>query len=280
MRKVETRKIDAEDFKKRFGAWAVIAGASEGSGACYAAQLAAMGLNLVLISRRADALTTLGNELATAHGVAFRVLPVDLKREDAAETILAGTADIDVGLYISNAGTDGAGHGFLDQPVQRARDLLTMNARTVIDAVHGFGNRFKARGGGGIILMASGAGLGGQPWLAMYAATKAFEINLAESLWAEFEGGNISILGVGAPMMDTPALRRSLAGMELDFPYIKDPAEIVSQSLAALGGDPLLLFPDGPDAATIPQIQADRKARLVALAEWAKAYTAKAKAAS
>lgn len=273
MRRIEQPDYDRAGFVAKYGPWAVIAGASEGTGACYAEQLAAMGFNLVLVSRRLEALEALGTRLADAHGIRFRALTADLRQPEAAGQMVAATADLDVGLYVSNAGADGAGNSFLDSPVERSLDLLSMNAATVVRAVHAFGNRFKTRGKGGFVIMSSGAGLGGQPWLVMYSATKAFELNFAESLWAELDGQDIDIIGVAAPMMDTPTLRRETAGTGFDLSNAYDPAEVVHLALATLGKEPLVIVPDGPGEEKIPQLERDRKTRLVALAEWAKAYT-------
>lgn len=278
MRKIDLPAFDAAAFAAAYGPWAVIAGASEGTGACYARQLAAMGINLVLVSRRLPALEALGQELAAEHGIAFRALTADLTETGEGSRLVEATADLDIGLYISNAGADGAGNSFFGVPVKRSLRLLTMNAANVLEAVHGFGNRFQARGKGGFVIMSSGAGLGGQPWLAMYSATKAFELNFVESLWAELDGQTIDIVGVAAPIMDTPTLRRATEGLGMDYSIAYDPAEVCALALAMLGKEPLVIVPDGPDEDKIPQIQADRKARLLALAEWGKAYTAAATA--
>ncbi|WP_230280523.1 MULTISPECIES: SDR family NAD(P)-dependent oxidoreductase [unclassified Croceicoccus] len=278
MRKIDLPDFDRAAFSGKYGPWAVIAGASDGTGACYARQLAAMGINLVLISRRQEALDALGKQLASEYGIEFRALVADLTEQGAGGRIVEETADLDVGLYISNAGADGAGNGFLASPVERSLRLLTMNAANVLEATHGFGNRFLKRGKGGIIVMSSGAGLGGQPWLVMYSATKAFELNFVESLWAELDGQNVDILGMGAPIMDTPTLRKSTEGLGMDYTMAYDPDDVCALALASLGKEPLVLVPDGPDEAKIPQIQSDRKTRLLALAEWGKAYTATADA--
>jgi short-subunit dehydrogenase len=278
MRTIELPDFDRTAFAAKYGPWAVIAGASEGTGAAYAEHLAGMGLNLVLISRRLDKLETLSKRLADAHGIEYRCITADLRADGAGTRMVDATSDLDVGLYVSNAGTDGAGNSFLGSPVQRSQDLLKMNAVTVIDATHGFGNRFQARGRGGIVIMSSGAGLGGQPWLAMYSATKAFEINFVESLWAEFDGNGIDILAIAAPTMDTPALRIACEGTGFDISNAYDPVQVTHFALAKLGQQPLVIFPDGPDEEKIPQIEADRKTRLEALSEWAKSYTSGATA--
>ena len=42
------------DFRTRYGNWAVVAGASEGLGAAFAAELAKRGMQLLLVARRAS----------------------------------------------------------------------------------------------------------------------------------------------------------------------------------------------------------------------------------
>ncbi|MDH2132837.1 SDR family NAD(P)-dependent oxidoreductase [Sphingobium yanoikuyae] len=276
MRKIDLPPFDRAAFAAKYGPWAIIAGASEGTGACYAEQLAAMGIHLVLVSRRQEALDALGQRLAAEHGIEYRAITADLTEQGAGSRLVEATVDLDIGLYISNAGADGAGNSFFGAPVDRSLRLLTMNAANVLEAVHGFGNRFLKRGKGGVVIMSSGAGLGGQPWLVMYSATKAFELNFVESLWAELEGQNVDIVGIAAPIMDTPTLRRATEGLGMDYSMAYDPADVCALALVSLGKEPLVIVPDGPDEEKIPQIQADRKTRLVALAEWGKAYTAAA----
>lgn len=277
MRRIALADYDRKTFAKKYGPWAVIAGASEGTGAGFAEQLAGMGINLVLASRRAEALETLGARLAGEHGISFRTIAVDLMKDGAGARLVQEAADLDIGLYVSNAGADGAGNSFLDSPVERSQNLLRMNAVNLVHAAHGFGQRFKRRGGGGIVIMSSGAGLGGQPWLVMYSATKAFEVNFAESLWAELQPDNIDVIGMCAPTMDTPTLRRAVEGTSFDIANAYSPDDVVHAALANLGREPIIIVPDGPEEAKIPQIQADRKQRLTLLTEWAKAYTGGAK---
>lgn len=272
MRELTRLPLDPGTFRNKFGPWAVIAGASEGTGACYARELAEMGINLVLISRRLPALEELGEELKAAHGIEYRAAALDLSEGGAGSRILGAAEGLDVGLYISNAGADGFGN-FFEDSTDAAHRLVRMNISTLIDASNGFGRQFLQRGRGGIVVMASGAGLGGQPNLAMYSATKAFEINFAESLWGEYHERGIDVIAIAAPIMRTPMLLRTVPE-SFDVSDVYEPADVTHNALAGLlSGEPVQIVPDGPGQEKQPQVEADRKARLVGFVEFNKTFT-------
>ena len=277
MRQLDRLPLDKSAFADRFGPWAMIAGASDGTGECYARELAGMGINLVLVSRRKAALEALGEELKSAHGIEYRAVVQDLTEQDAGRSLLDEAADLDVGLYISNAGADSF-HSFFEEDTAHAHRLVAMNVTTLIEAVNGFGKRFLQRGAdgqgrGGIIVMASGAGLGGQPNGAIYSATKAFEINFAESLWGEYHERGVDILAVCAPLMNTETLRR-IVPADFDLSRAYDPAQVAHNALAGLlAGEPLQIIPDGPGEEKLPAVEAARKARLVGFVEFNKQFT-------
>lgn len=272
MRPLARLPLDSTRFRERYGPWAVIAGASEGTGACYARELAAMGVNLVLVSRRQAALDAQGQALAAEFGIDFRCVALDLAEPGAGLRIVEAAHDLDVGLYISNAGADGFA-SFFEDSTDAAHRLVRMNISTLIDAANGFGKRLLARGGGGIIVMASGAGLGGQPNLALYSATKGFEINFAESLWAEYHDRGIDVIAIAAPIMRTPTLLRMVPeGFDTDDSF--DPADVTHNALAGLqAGAPVQIVPDGPGLEKQPQVEADRIARLTGFVEFNKQFT-------
>ena len=68
-----------------------------------------------------------------------------------------------------------------------------------------------ARGKGAIVLVSSGAGLAGGKNMVAYSASKAFDMVMAEALWAELHGKGIDVLGLVLSVTDTPAERRILA---------------------------------------------------------------------
>jgi uncharacterized protein len=263
--------LSAEHMRSKYGPWAVIAGASEGTGAEYARQLAAVGIHCLLVARRAEPLGKIAQELSEKYRVQARVLSVDLSAPDAAQRMKNAVVDVEVGLYVSNAGADSTGMHFLDVPLEHSHRLINMNVATVVDAVYAFAPAMKARGRGGIVLMSSGAALGGQPRLAMYSGTKAFELNFGESLWIELRKSGVDVLTVAAPAMDTPVLREALAARNLQPQGVYDPKEVVKIALEHLPAGPTYVFPLGPHQ-NAEALNEERRSRLLAVAEITKAF--------
>jgi short-subunit dehydrogenase len=274
--------LDRAAAKSKYGPWAVIAGASDGTGEHFARELAAMGINLVLSARREPVLRTLGDELQAAHGIEYRIHVQDLMDEDAGLRLLEAADDLDVGLYVSNAGAgvDASGTAFLDSPVERWQRLANMNVRTVMDTCHGFGTRMRARGGGGLLVMCSMSALLGIPYIATYASTKAFEAVLCEALWGELRPHNIDVLAVLAPAMDTPNFRATTEGtgflISPDMCFAPD--QVVREALDWLPHGPLLMYPASRDGEDMRPMMAERKARLEAVAALGASFSEPAEA--
>ena len=183
----------------RFGPWALVTGASSGIGRAFARQLAATGLNLVLTSRRADLLAELGRELAGRHGVDHRSVPIDLADPAAPSELADATADLDVGLLVSNAGDMLLGELTGHDPVDLLRETQ-LNATAHLALIRSFAPRLVRRGSGGILLVSSMAGLQGVSHIANYAATKAYILTLGEGVHQELapHGVHVTVLVPGA----------------------------------------------------------------------------------
>lgn len=225
----------------RYGPWAVVAGASQGSGECFSRRLAAAGFNLVLIARREDPLARLAEQLRVENEVTVRTMSLDLMRHDAAEIMFAATTDIQVGLYVSNAGSDMYMGSFLSRSLEKNLEVINLNVRTVSAACYLFAGPMCARRRGGIVLMSSVSALcGGQPGAGLYSATKAFDLTFAESLHAELRDHNVDVIGIGAPPMMTPTLLEYGISFGDAKPF--DPDDVAATALARLGETPSYIF--------------------------------------
>lgn len=252
------------DFIERYGPWAVIAGASEGTGRAYARQLAAKGLSLVLIARREAPLDALSNEIRAETGVDCVTASIDLARVDAHERVVAAVGDREVGLYVSNAGADPNGSRFLDQDINAWLDLVRRNVLTTMQCCHHFGGKMRARKRGGILLVNSYACYGGGSFMACYTGSKAFELCFAESLWSELRSHNVDLLSLVMGMTDTPALKTLLGEKGLPVPPdVASPDAVAAFGLANLANGPVQNWGLAEDqSGPAPQGAADRRARI------------------
>jgi uncharacterized protein len=235
------------DFVGRYGPWAIIAGASEGVGAAFARQSAERGLNVVLLARRQAVLDDVANELRGTFGVDVRVVAIDLADDDAMAPIAAATDDIDVGLLMYCAGADPNVRPFLSEPIETAVSMVQRNCVMPLRLCHHFAAPMVERGRGGIVLLSSGAGLVGAPNLVAYGATKAFDMVMAEALWAELNESGVDVLGLVLGLTDTPAQRRMMAqhgqlpSIESPVPGATPAETVAADAIANLANGPTWL---------------------------------------
>jgi short-subunit dehydrogenase len=222
---------------QQYGPWAVIAGGSEGIGLCFARLLAAAGVNLVLLARRSGPLQAAKQELCKEYPVEVRIHALDLTATDLEDQLTGITKELEIGLLIYNAGAVHGAGLFLDEPLERARKLIALNCTGPAIFCHHLGNAMRQRGRGGILLMSSLSGLTGGAYIAAYAATKAFDIVLAESLWAELTPCGVHVLGLVAGATDTPAM--SASGIRFEPDHAMDPMTVAVEGLEHLSHGPL-----------------------------------------
>jgi uncharacterized protein len=240
-----------ERFRARYGPWVLIAGGSEGIGRSFAMQLAARGLDLLLLARRSGPLGETAKEIRERFRVQVVTQTLDLTASglDSAEVL---TDNREIGLLVYNAGATHGAAMLLDRPVDAALALVRLNCVAPLLLSHAVGARMRTRGRGGVILVSSMAGLAGGAFIAAYAASKAFEIVLAESLWYEFGTAGVDVLGLIAGATATPAMLRSgmkfgttdddavrAAGGPATSTVPMDPDQVVREALEHLGQGPI-----------------------------------------
>src|SRR5260221_585498 len=159
--------------KKRFGPWALVTGASSGIGKEFARQIAASGINIVLVARREDLLEEAGVEFSKRYGVEHRVVVLDVSREDFIGQLASATDDLDIGLVVSNAGTGNPGE-FLKLDRQLHQATLRVSTMAHLDITHHFGAKLAKRRRGGLILAGAMGAENGVPCMANDGAAKAY----------------------------------------------------------------------------------------------------------
>lgn len=217
-------------LRARYGPWAVVTGASDGIGRAIAEELAASGVDLVLVARRKDVLDALGAELGSRHGITTRTLAVDLSEPSGPATVVRETTHLDVGLLVAAAGFGTSGN-FLDGNVEAELDMIDVNCRAVAALSHAFGKRFVERGRGGLVLLSSLVAFQGVPRAANYAATKAYVQSLAEGLRLELAPHGVDVLA-SAP---GPVRSGFAARASMQMSLVQTPKEVARGTLAALG---------------------------------------------
>ena len=142
-------------FAEQYGRLAVVVGASEGVGACAAAELGARGLDLLLIARNATLLDEVAAGIREQHSVTVRTLPLDLTLPDAVDRILADVTGEDVGLLFYNPGAVHNGDYFLDQPLELPLRMITLNCTVPTQLMHALTPPMVERGRGGVVVVGS-----------------------------------------------------------------------------------------------------------------------------
>lgn len=227
-------------FAESYGPWAVVAGASEGTGRAFARSIAANGVSCILIARREGPLADLAKEIRSETRAECVIAAVDLAKPDACDRIVAAVGNREVGLYVSNAGADPNGSRFLDRDAQAWVDLVERNVMTTLKCCHHFARPMRERRRGGLLLVNSGACYGGSSFMAAYSGSKAFELCFAESLWAELHGQGVHVLTLVLGKTDTPAHRALLASRGVPVPTnMASPIEVAELGLAQLPHGPV-----------------------------------------
>ena len=228
--------------RKQFGPWALITGASSGMGREFARQIAASGVNIVLVARREALLEEAGAEFTKDFGVEHRIVAADLSEEGFIKKLASVTDDLDIGLAVSNAGTGNPGT-FL------TRDRDEMAALLRLNALCASGHRLSllpqvrpARTRGILFVGAMGADKG-IPYMANDAAAKAYVQSFAESLHVELKPLGVHVTVLPPAPTETPVLAK--LGLTPETMPMK-PMKVercVSEGLKALRENRSLIIP-------------------------------------
>src|ERR1700738_83329 len=181
----------------RFMNTTLITGASSGIGEMFGRQLAAQGHNLLLVARSEDKLITLCNELGRTKSTHAQYVAMDLSEPDAPARLFEETQKrgLKIDFLINNAGFGSRGD-FAKLDLQRELDMIDLNVRSLVELTHRFLVPMRERKSGSIINVASTAGFQPVPFMATYAATKAFVLSFSEALWEENRPHGVKVMAL------------------------------------------------------------------------------------
>ena len=213
----------------------VVTGASSGIGAEFARALRARGQSVVLVARRQDRLAALASELGGEPGAL--AVAADLAREGAADALRNMLDDrrlaIDGLVNCAGLGLTGP---FASQPKAVIRAMCDVNVRAVVELTRAFLPPMLERRRGRIVNVASNAAFQPIPYLAVYAATKAFVLSFSEALGEELRGTGIQVQALCPVVTATEFLDVSETGWDLRVRRLPmmTPRQVVEASLDGL----------------------------------------------
>lgn len=216
------------------GTTALITGASSGIGLVFAEQLAARGVNLVLVARSQPKLEALAAKLTQESGIATWVITQDLTAAEATEAVILRLKALDLSpdILINNAGF--ATYGIFDTlGMQRQRDEIKINCLAPVELTHALLPAMVKRGSGVVINVASTAAMQPDPYMAIYGATKSFLLSFSNALWAENRARGVRVLALCPGATDT-AFFDVVNAEEASVGKRMSASSVVSQALQAV----------------------------------------------
>ena len=199
---------------------ALVTGASAGLGWAYALSLAERGHPLILVARRAERLEALAAAVEKRFAVEATVVAADLGTQEGRAICRAAVdaADPPLEVAVINAGFGSRGP-LVELDREREVAMVELNCVAVVDLAAHVLPGMVARGRGDLIVVSSAAAFQPVPFMATYAATKAFELHLVEGLAGEVAGTGVRVVAVcpGPTRTEFSTGRRRVA-LALDVP--------------------------------------------------------------
>lgn len=238
---------------------ALITGASSGIGATYAQRFAAQGYDLLLVARDQQRLEALAARLGEDYGVSVDVLKADLtRREDRARVEARLAEDGSISLLLNNAGVAINGT-LLETDLDRLESMIELNVIATARLAGAAAKAFAGRGRGTIINVASVLALAPELFNGSYSATKAFVLNLSQSMQQELAPQGLRIQAVLPGATRTEIWDRAGTDISALPPeMLMDVNHMVDAALAGLAQGEVVTLPALPDAGEFEAFTAAR----------------------
>jgi uncharacterized protein len=240
---------------------ALVTGASSGMGAVYADRLARRGYDLILTGRDATRLEALANRLG-AIGRKVNVIPGDLSNKTAVQVIEQRLlTDTSISLFVNNAGQQAATTPLIESDVDKLEEMLEVNVVAFTRLAAAAATAFVRRGRGTIINISSSLALTPEIFSGAYSGSKAYVLNLTQSMQNELAGKGVQVQAVLPGAVGTEFWARGGLPLEhLPKEAVMGVDEAVDAALAGLDQGELVTIPSLPDVGGWDAFVAARKA--------------------
>lgn len=212
----------------------LITGASSGIGAAFARKLARRGRNLLLVARSEEKLIALCNEVGRVSGIRAQYVVMDLTEADAPARLLEETQkrELQIDMLVNNAGFGSMGD-FARLDLAHEIEIIDLNVKSLVELTHRFLVPMREQRQGTIINVASTAAFQAVPFMATYAATKAFVLSFSEAIAEENRPHGIHVMALCPGVTDT----NFFAASNIERPpmrTVQTPEEVVDAALRGL----------------------------------------------
>lgn len=228
---------------------ALVTGASAGIGAVYADRLARRGYDLILVARDGGRLAAVARRIQDATGRQVEILQADLcSRRDLLKVEERLSTDAAIRMLVNNAGMAMAGP-LLDNEPDRLQAMIELNVTAPLRLARAAARGFVDRGSGAIVNIASVLALAPERFNGTYSGTKAFLLNLSQSLDRELKDKGVRVQAVLPGATRTEIWGK--AGVDVaSFPteMLMDVEEMVDAALSGLDQGETVTIPSLPDA--------------------------------
>ena len=239
---------------------ALITGASTGIGAVYADRLAKRGYDLILIARSGKLLNELATSLTASTGRSVEALQADLtNKEELRKVEQKLRTDSSITALVNNAGFGGVST-LLDSNVDDMENMIDLNITALLRLTAAVLPGFVERKGGAIINISSIVAVNPELLNGVYSGTKAFVLNLTQSLHKEVANKGVQVQAVLPGATASEFWDRAGIGGHKNLPFeiVMSSEEMVDASLVAFDRGELVTIPALPNVADWEKFNAAR----------------------
>ena len=181
----------------------LVTGGSRGIGLALACGFAARGHDILLVARDAENLRRAATVVA-AHGARVDHIACDLSRPESIGILMAaiGESGFSIEVLVNCAGV-GATGAFTSNKPDTIRETLRLNMDAATALMRACLPAMVKRGRGGVLNVASLAGMLPMPYVAVYAATKSYLVSLSRAVASELEDTGVVVSALLPGPVDT-----------------------------------------------------------------------------